>query len=759
MSIDLSKLPEQFQVMVDEYLSPANHRTNKDVVVLSLLSRLSRFACFCKVNIKNENLDVDTSPNVFCINFARSGEGKDKSLRSIQKVSGFFEEYEEEVFNIYKLQAEDKIEKEAKSLEGSKAVKTKYISDHRPRHITTSMMSNGTSEGLASLRESMQDADIGCVHWQNSEFLAFCAKEKNNEFLTSVYEIFDNGDSNPKIIKGEKTAKRVTGVYQTMFVHSSIGDEKTIKPLKHFFDVGYARRSLVCYPESTIYPPMTLLERKAIARRAVEGEEVCRTFLSEFFNRIRSVYDVIDGVPYYVKRNVTITEEAEDFFFEYEEEMFQKAQRMTSDASKGLIAEMTARHWRAIKIAALFAIQQQEGDFKITIKEAEQAKYLVDYFGEHFRTFYGLKSSNEVEKIIDFIAENQDKQVIGKTLIRKQDLHPTYCDFTKWFDSTIKEVEEALDVDGKVLDKSKFGRNSIGYRIKNRPVHTEALTDDIKIDYSLGKTKGNAVVNFTPESCKFSDLHKVVTKGTCYWGGHYENNYRKESNAKILSMMVLDFDNDCEEKDQLTFNDAKIKFKDFKALLVTTKSHNTLKTSEGGAVKKEKGVRDRFRVIIPLINFPEKYINMAENFNRDSGFNGQLDLNAIKGISKHYQSHDGEYFYTEGKNLFNCEVYDYETPKISSASNFKVYPVDKKIGAPQGYKSLTDIRVTDKKIGKDCNWDDYAYLKNDEKISYPVNCYAHEDKNGSGYIGRNKLGTLFFRCQGCGEMAYCERNI
>lgn len=107
-------------------------------------------------------------------------------------------------------------------------------------------------------------------------------------------------------------------------------------------------------------------------------------------------------------------------------------------------------------------------------------------------------------------------------------------------------------------------------------------------------------VNFTPvEINTLQDFVDYATKYN-YSTGTFKNNYRTKNNFILAEAIALDIDND-EPEDNYTIEDAIVKFKDYKHIIMPSKSH-----------KKEKNGKtaDRFRVIL----FLETPINNDKDF-------------------------------------------------------------------------------------------------------------------------------------------------
>lgn len=112
-------------------------------------------------------------------------------------------------------------------------------------------------------------------------------------------------------------------------------------------------------------------------------------------------------------------------------------------------------------------------------------------------------------------------------------------------------------------------------------------------------------VNFKPIEVKtFDKLLKIICsdKIKAYSFSTYKNNYRNKQNFLNMRCIGLDIDNDKSSK-QLSLEEAKVIFKDYKHVIATTRSH-----------QKEKNglIVDRFRVVL----FFNRDVTIADEFTR-----------------------------------------------------------------------------------------------------------------------------------------------
>lgn len=129
----------------------------------------------------------------------------------------------------------------------------------------------------------------------------------------------------------------------------------------------------------------------------------------------------------------------------------------------------------------------------------------------------------------------------------------------------------------------------------------------------------------------------------------FKDNYRNTNNWSSCELMVLDIDN--EEKITCTIEQAKVLFKEFSYLIVTTKNHQ---------IKKNGKISDRFRVILPLavpIQDKEVYLNTWYSLSNKYNF---IDKQCKDFARFYYQSKD---FVAENKGKLFSPITEDIIPK------------------------------------------------------------------------------------------------
>ena len=278
LNLELGKLPKKYQAILTDYLIPKVDDVPLETLVIDLNAKIAQMLAINRVKVESsliETGDKSTFPNFYGIIFLPSGEGKDKPIQIINKnlmKNINIDFYERSKY--YLENAKKEIEEKAEELyPDSKIKRQEYKAENRPYGLTKEIKT-GTAEGLESARKAFQKAGFGGTFFKNGEFADYIiATDKSSiDFLSLINEIYDFGDSDPKIIKSEKDTAPILDVPSNMLVHSSISglvEGKGRERLLDFLNRGNARRSFLAYPilEQFNVEDFSLIVAKSMERK------------------------------------------------------------------------------------------------------------------------------------------------------------------------------------------------------------------------------------------------------------------------------------------------------------------------------------------------------------------------------------------------------------------------------------------------------------------------------------------------------------
>lgn len=474
----LGTLTPKLTKVLEEYLKPLTKTTPEDAILLDLLIKIGQMALLRRATFEGISTTHPIPINIYGIIFMPSGEGKDKPLRIIDKdlMSAYFKSFEILKFETYKEQKDQVSQKANEQFKKAGAERERYINENSPMELSYEIQ-DATMEGFLSMRQTFGQTDWGGVFVKIGEFADYISTRNmaRMEFISSIVDVYDTGDSKPKIIKGQKHYNSVNGVPTVALLHTSpagILGGMPKKQILQFLNRGLARRSFICYPENgtTGYEDFTAY-REIIKETKAKQKSISELFTNACqFNR--------------PKINFKITDEADEMLFYYQQECEHKANLLEEETLK---PELKNRFWKTIKLAGLIAFFEHPGQDKITALDLDTAIMLAEHYGQYLQKFVESSELDDIEKLYRFFKRN-----LGKTLttmdIRKSNIVPKER-FSNWLISAIPEVELLAEKNNQDLITLTTGKFKQGKSyclttredkvIKTNRAFTQYLTDEL----------------------------------------------------------------------------------------------------------------------------------------------------------------------------------------------------------------------------------------------------------------------------------------
>lgn len=581
-----------------EYLCKLNPWTHEDALLLSALVKIAQVAGINRVQVSAKTIShpgKTTPANIYGISFLDSGSGKDKPLRDIDYniIPTIRDDFAKRALR-YKETRTQMIENEANNKYGDKSTveKNKFISQNSPRFLPFEI-SDATIEGFIATREAFQDAHMGSVFIKISEFGDYITSNNDRrlEFLSMVSEVYDYGDSNPKVLKSEKESIPVYGVPSSIMFHTApagLLEGKNREKLFNFLNRGLARRSFICYP---IHAKKSLTSKDidTLAQQA----EIDSSNITESFNRMYELTkpvtdDDISTIAdtYATNFNTfTFTQEANDLLGEYQVKNQEEAQEIPENSDEvGLKAEQIGRHWKVLKLAGVLSAFEHPDDKNVYPQDVEDAIRICAIFSAQVRRFYRARPTDELTKLFDFFLLRKNQWLSTMDLRNENFVYKGK--FAQWLPHSLSMVAEMADDAGFVFEHKKKGGPGNMYRITYLAKDADK---DKHITYSQGATNNPTEVTFTKSTISFTKFHTVTLQNKAWSCATFKDNYRSDENATgEIDLIALDVDSG------MKFDEAKAIFAERKitSLIVTTRTHQR--------AKGDKAACDRFRIIIPL---------------------------------------------------------------------------------------------------------------------------------------------------------------
>lgn len=745
--------------IVFEYLHKLFPNTPIETLVLTVFSEVSRILCHNRVKVINKRMSVDTFPNFYGISFARSGSGKDLSIRNFRKMnSGVEQNMLDDLEAVYKIRKE-KVMSDCANMKGTD--RREFLQAHMPRAVKNEF-SNATAEGVIADRLQMGEFGIGSLHFKNSEFVDYimATTGEKESMLTLLKEVYDHGDNDAKLIKASKSWDKVQGVPQTMLVHSSaygLNDKRADKFMDNFFARGMSRRSFVSFVDKINFTEFTTEELDEMLDAAFSIEQIVADNLKDIYSETKPgklfINDNMHATKYFY-----FTEEAEKKMRVYKNECIKKAATESTVRNDQLIPEIEGRDWKAVKLSCIIAIM--EGRKEITIDDVLYAIRITEYFGDQIVKLF--TKENDVVKAYKLIKERGYvstgyffEQVFSK---QNRNQFKRYIEDLEYsLSSYVSNKEEVL----KVEPTKGGGKVYSIFSIKD----TEITKDDNVVVKMSQITSPNPNIEKIPSPYKsifpsFSILHDVITKrGTAYSFSRFRDEYRKQVNwLPEVNVIAFDFDNDKEKLD-VKFEDVSKIFAGYTYMAITTKSHQGEKTMYIDKKTGKKMYKDRFRVLLPISSTTFRDVKEFKKYTHALidyfDLIGVIDEDVTKDPARFFfpSPSDAKYEYGKGKlfNMMKLDIDQYEVEhKVHSRNNIRQFKISGT--AKNVLDKNTLIRLP---TGRSVDLKEMRSLVQQGRKNVVCFCPNHKDNTASAFGALADSGNLMICCSaGCGLVGF-----
>ncbi len=392
----------------------------------------------------------------------------------------------------------------------------------------------GTAPGLIHAMNKFQDETLGAP--------AIVVDEFATELKTSLYfeesvgiiaEVFDNGNLPSRAMKSHEAQSRpVKGMAVTViFIGAEfqlINDSELLSKLESEMVTKFSRRSFFIYPDFEIVTK-TSIDVKDLLRKEYAKEENVDEVLEEV--RLLSSHIAKRFIDANQDVNmIDIEDDARDLYVIYKTYCNEKA-LLLEDGKLEL--EQKDRHWRAIKLAGVFAIaNQHEQIMKQDLLEAISfAESLVGYM-ENF-----TEKSKELphEKLVNICTSTNN--VPSPHKIIKMGLA-----------SNEKELKELFQFANSKLNDSKSGyivRDSDTemmvykkYEESNLVGLSYKMSEGTKEERKYSLTNG-----YKYREDKFESVSKIMSNDTAYAAFEFKDGTRGKNNIiGKTNLIILDID-------------------------------------------------------------------------------------------------------------------------------------------------------------------------------------------------------------------------
>jgi hypothetical protein len=578
-----------------------------------------------KKNIKNLSNNI----NFFTFIFARSGASKSYVIQLVEKIVGL-DDYISQMETMYGIFLEL----------GSNEKPDKEILRYIPMNPTVSV--SGSKEGLFETAKAIKETGFGSLNLITDEVTDIVTS--SNELLNTLKQAYD-GKLQAKLIKGDKESARkydIENIVVNLLAAGSIDyiDADTRKALNRLAVTGMYRRSLV------------IDSKQEVEKR--EEYNVSLDPVIQYFQELNKYYkdDYNDRLDVYNKTGVMskifdITDEAIEYIDSLDSQLILRANKDKLNQWKQYdIGSLNM----IVNIAYIIAYIQM--DKKVDVNHLQRAWEIFiktrELCMDTFNEVKPYKEIYELLKIKPNLTQSDLIELSKCNCIPKQ---------SKQFKDIMLLVQELAYRDGIRLKENKGIVTR--YSLEELPkTNLNKLILSIEADGKKEKAIAFEQVEFSWE-----DLERVVTSYRrievdefgeeielgidSFTLAHYESSaktepygHRKAENfIQGQNMIAFDIDGTHKVEEIVEI------LKQYKFLLYTTKSHQTLK----------RNYKDSFRVLLPTKSIyyvgPEQHKEMYKNITEF--FDIYSDTQAFNVSRLWFTNKDAEIMLNDGETLFD----------------------------------------------------------------------------------------------------------
>lgn len=569
--------------------------------------------------------DGTTKPlNFYGYIFGESGVGKDVSLNALNRI--FIDSFTEKMkrghdkhrLKYWEQRTMELVDEECEDVETVIKEEMRMVSPFSYR------ISSGTEAGISKARVTSSHYKIGAINLVVDELGVNYAKLR--ELLGLMLSSYEDGDTSARMLKTESVVA-VKGVPSNFLGYSSptliFDGGATEKALTDDMSQGFGRRSFCAYSLKPEREKLTAKEMVARSRTKADNNTDKMKEMNDYFGKLAN--------PNNMYKEIAMTEEAEIRLAEYQIKCDEIAEA-TKNISDLERLELINRPWKAARLAGVYAFVSSQDD--IGVEYAEQAIYVAEMSGLSFQKVFNQPPA--YERAFNFIK--------GRSKTSDVDLAKQ-----QWFKGNQTQKRELLSLarafgyENDCLFRVKEVEGVEFYSFAEVP---KTDVDNITVSISKHQAKG-----FKPKKVPFELLHEAVCNPELmYSAGTFEGGHRTKGNYKQKqNLIIIDIDSG------MKFETAKKMFSNYKCLLATTKSHQ----------KDKHGLTcDRFRIIFVTDRTiqleSEMYAIFMNNAYESLGVPAD---ESCKDSSRMYYGAKGEYWYSEGKKLFEISELIPQTTK------------------------------------------------------------------------------------------------
>jgi hypothetical protein len=599
--------------------------------------------------------------NFYGVLLMDSGVGKTSSLTTLDH--WYFSDVKDKLYKLYNMkrkQLEDLIDRTHEDEEEARKLKNQIAT-------WVFSFSSGTKEGMLNLAQTLGKLEALTLSVEIDELDKYFSTEV--DIINSLFKAYDIGEWNPKLIKSERATESIKGVAPNFFgfatPNAMLLNTDLADKFRDVLASGFARRTFFYHEDDDKLPYIPS------ADDYLKIEEKSAKMKAESVDLSKMLSGLLN--PSNLNKVIKFSTKSKRHILEYKSLSVEKAS-YTSDPIMN--AEYRERDFKVAKLAGAYAFV--DGRDEITVQDIDYAISMSEH------------SSHSLERI------SESKSMIERLYLRvraeegfvhTQDML-NFGLISKTNTSKIKEYAEELepyaDVYGDIFEVMRDGKGLISAVRIIQLISTN--DDECIISASMPKRDGsfNHENGYKKAEIPFRAVADWMIKdGVCYapvgFRGGKRNN---ESTEAYSNLIILDVD------DGMSLDYAKEIFKDYYAIITTTRNHQK---------EKHGVVGDRFRVALLSSKYiytdPNKYKKLMENIQTFYGFT--VDKACFDKAHIYYGNPSEVWFGSCEKKFDVAKLIPSDDDHLSKKINKHIQPF-----RPEGGKAL--IRYFENSVAKAC---------------------------------------------------------
>ena len=386
-------------------------------------------------------------PNIYALNFAQSGMGKDRLKNNLQ--SKIFKPITDDVYwqiKYYIKTEKEKINKEAAEIEDPE-LKREFLNKNKVRNVEIEV-SNATVEGFCEDCKATIKAHKNCMLCFNNEFGLFLIEkdERQKQFVNIIIPAYDGG-IRMKSTKGENREKNLEGIFLNVLFYTdpTILKENQVSILfNYLLGVGFIRRFFIAFQDTMSFT----IEKDGKKQR--EKEKQAYINAKSISKKFYEIWDKIKPNSIYV-----LTDETDSkALHPYKLKISELCKQVNNPF---LYREIQSRIFKVLKLSTIFASINHPTELIIKGEDVNQAISIVEYIAKDFvkfLSFFQDDNNSHEEKLFYFLQQNLGKE------FTKTDIAHTHFKKFGYKKNTDISNDKAWE---KLIDDTQIVANSNGY--------------------------------------------------------------------------------------------------------------------------------------------------------------------------------------------------------------------------------------------------------------------------------------------------------